>query len=132
MKNVGSRRVVDDDDFVKLAAESAQVFDVVAAVEDAGLAEQPRVKHVPLVQEVRHWIGVLEKIRWNFNYDFDVSTLLMFLTISAYVVNKGKFFLVMVHRRRKVVGAVGLELRRLQPRRTPVLSTPAWNQEHEA
>ena len=67
MKNVGSRRVVDDDDFVKLAAESAQVFDVVAAVEDAGLAEQPRVKHVPLVQEVRHWIGVLEKIGWNFN-----------------------------------------------------------------
>ena len=61
MKNVWSRRVVDDDDFVKLSAESAQIFDVVSSVEDAGLTEQPRVEHIPLVQQVRTRIRVLKE-----------------------------------------------------------------------
>ena len=59
MKDVGGGRVVDDDDFVELSAEATEVLDVVAAVEDARLAEEARVEHVPLVQQVRHGVGVL-------------------------------------------------------------------------
>ena len=59
MKDVGGGRVVDDDDFVELSAEATEVLDVVAAVEDARLAEEARVEHVPLVQQVRHRVGVL-------------------------------------------------------------------------
>ena len=60
MKDVGCGRVVDDDDFVELPAEATEVLDVVAAVEDARLAEEARVEHVPLVQQIRHGVGVLQ------------------------------------------------------------------------
>ena len=59
MKNVGRRRVVDDDYLVQLSAEAAEVFDVVSAVEDARLAEEARVEHVPLVQQIGHGVRVL-------------------------------------------------------------------------
>ena len=61
MEYVGGWRVVHDEDLVQLPAQPAEVLDVVAAVEDAGLAEQPGVEHVPLVQEVRYRISVLGK-----------------------------------------------------------------------
>ena len=60
MKNVRSRRVVDDDDVVKLSAQPAQVFDVVAAVKDARLAKQATVENVPFVQEVGNWVRILK------------------------------------------------------------------------
>ena len=60
MKNVGRRRVVDDDYLVQLSAEAAEVFDVVSAVEDARLAEEPRVENVPLVQQIGHGVRVLQ------------------------------------------------------------------------
>ena len=59
VKDVGRGRVVDDDDLVEFPAEAAEVLDVVAAVEDARLAEEARVEHVPLVQQVGHGVRVL-------------------------------------------------------------------------
>jgi hypothetical protein len=61
MKNVGSRRVVDDDDVVKVPAQPSQVFDVIAAVKHARLAEQATVKNVPFVKEIGNWIRILKK-----------------------------------------------------------------------
>ena len=60
VKNVGGGRVVDDDYLVQLSAEAAEVFDVVSAVEDARLAEEARVEHVPLVQQIGHGVRVLQ------------------------------------------------------------------------
>ena len=60
VKNVGRRRVVDDDYLVQLSAEAAEVFDVVSTVEDARLAEEARVEHVPLVQQIGHGVRVLQ------------------------------------------------------------------------
>ena len=59
VKNVGRRRVVDDDYLVQLSAEAAEVFDVVSAVEDARLAEEAVAEHVPLVQQIGHGVRVL-------------------------------------------------------------------------
>lgn len=39
--------VVYDDDPAQITAEAVQVFDVVAAVEDATVTEQPRAEHAP-------------------------------------------------------------------------------------
>lgn len=47
MENVGGGRIVDDDDAAQVPAEAVQVFHVVAAVEHAAIAEQPRAEHAP-------------------------------------------------------------------------------------
>ena len=49
MKDVGSRRIVDNYDAMEIATESTQVFDVIAAVEDARFAKQARTENAPLV-----------------------------------------------------------------------------------
>ena len=72
MKDVGGGRVIDDDYLVELPAEATEVLDVVAAVEDARLAEEARVEHVPLVQQVRHGVGVL-RAGDSFNYLIIIS-----------------------------------------------------------
>merc|ERR1719209_2120150 len=59
MEDVGGGGVVQDDNLVEVTSKSAQVLHVVATVEDAGLSEQPGSEHVPLVQQVRHRVGVL-------------------------------------------------------------------------
>lgn len=59
MKDVRSGRVVDNDDAVEVTAEPAEVLDVVAAVEDARFAEETRSEDAPLVEQVRHRVGVL-------------------------------------------------------------------------
>ena len=59
MENVGSRRIVDNDDFLEFAAKATEVLDVVAAVEDARFAEEARAEHAPLVEQIGHRIGVL-------------------------------------------------------------------------
>lgn len=59
VEDVRGRRVVDDDDSTKLPAQSAEVFDVVSPVENAGLPEEPGAEHPPLVQQVCHRIGIL-------------------------------------------------------------------------
>ncbi len=84
MKDVGGRRVVHDEDPVELPAQAAQVLDVVAAVEDAGLAEQARVEHVPLVEQVGHRVGVLaegEEERRNNKRDLLSIDLLLLLLV---------------------------------------------------
>lgn len=43
---------------LELAPKLVEVLDVVAAVEDAALAEQPRPEHAPLVEQVGHRVGV--------------------------------------------------------------------------
>lgn len=58
MENVGSGRVVDDDDLLQVPAQFVEVLDVVAAIEDAALAEQSRPEDAPLVQQVGHGIRV--------------------------------------------------------------------------
>lgn len=59
MEDVGGGRVVQDERFVELAAQPAQVLDIAALVEDAGLPEEPRPEHATAVQQVRHGVGVL-------------------------------------------------------------------------
>lgn len=59
MEDVRGRRVVHDDDSAELPAQSAEVFDVVSTVENAGFPEEPGAEHPPLVQQVRHGIGIL-------------------------------------------------------------------------
>lgn len=61
MKNVGGRRVVHNDDLAEVAAQSAQVLDVVAAVKDAGLSEEAAAESAPFVQQVRDGVSVLQK-----------------------------------------------------------------------
>lgn len=60
VEDVGGRRVVDDDDFAELPAESAEVFNIVSPVENAGFPEEPGAEHPPLVQQVGHWVGILK------------------------------------------------------------------------
>lgn len=59
VEDVRGRRVVDDDDSAELPAQSAEVFDVVSSVENAGFPEEPGAEHPPLVQQVCHGIGIL-------------------------------------------------------------------------
>lgn len=59
VEDVRGRRVVHDDDSAELPAQSAEVFDVVSSVENAGFPEEPGAEHPPLVQQVCHGIGIL-------------------------------------------------------------------------
>lgn len=63
VENVGGWRVVHDDDLAEVAAQSAQVLDVVAAVKDAGLSEEAAAESAPLVQQVGDGVGVLQRPR---------------------------------------------------------------------
>ena len=59
VEDVGRGGVVDDDDPLKFATEPTEVFDVVAAVEDARFAEESRAEDAPLVQQIRNRIRIL-------------------------------------------------------------------------
>lgn len=59
VEDVGGRRVVYDDDFAELSAQSAEVFDVVSPVENTGFPEEPGTKNPPLVQQIRYRVGIL-------------------------------------------------------------------------
>lgn len=50
---VGGGRVVDDDDAAQVAAQAVEVLHVVAAVEHAAVAEQPRAEHAPSGTDTR-------------------------------------------------------------------------------
>lgn len=50
MEDVGSRRVVDNDDFVEISSDQVEIFDVVTAVKHTRLTEQARCKHSGGVQ----------------------------------------------------------------------------------
>lgn len=69
MKDVRGGRVVQDEHFVEIASETTQVFHVVATVVDARLAEQTRSEHVPLVEQVRNRISILD-LRERYVYLF--------------------------------------------------------------
>lgn len=59
VEDVRGRRVVYNDDFPELPAQSTEVFHVVSSVENAGFPEEPGAEHPPLVQQVCHRIGIL-------------------------------------------------------------------------
>ena len=63
MKYIRRRRIVDNEDLVQFSAQPAEVFDVIASMEDTALAEQARLEHVPLIKQVGHRIGILEIIK---------------------------------------------------------------------
>lgn len=60
MEDIGGGRVVEDEHPPQVSAQPAQVLDVVPSVEDAGLAKQPRPEGPPLVQQIGHWICILQ------------------------------------------------------------------------
>lgn len=60
MENIGSRRVVHNDDVPELSPEPTKVFDIVPSVENAGFPEESCPKHTPLVQQVSHRVGILK------------------------------------------------------------------------
>lgn len=59
VKNVGGGGVVYDDDLREVAAQAAQVLDVITPVKDAGLAEEAATESPPLIQEVGDRVCVL-------------------------------------------------------------------------
>jgi len=59
MEDVWWRRIVDDDDSLELSTEPTEVLNVVPSMEDAGFAEKAWAKDAPLIQKVRHRVGVL-------------------------------------------------------------------------
>ena len=61
VEDVRGRGVVHDDDLVQVAPQPAQVLHVVPPVEDARLPEQATAEGPPLVKEVWHGVGVLER-----------------------------------------------------------------------
>lgn len=61
VEDVWGRGIIQDEGPVQVPAQAAQVFHVAALVEHAGFAEQPSPKHAALIQQVRHWVRILEK-----------------------------------------------------------------------
>lgn len=59
VEDVGGGRVVQDQGLVEVSAQPAQVLDIAALMEHAGLPEQTGPKHPTLIQQVRHWVCVL-------------------------------------------------------------------------
>ena len=47
--------------------EAVTHFDVIAPVKDAGFPEEPGPEHTPLVQQVRHWISILQSSQHTCN-----------------------------------------------------------------
>ena len=74
VKYVWRRWVIDYYDLRQFPAQFAKVFNIVSFVEHAGLPKQPRMEHVPFVQEVCHRVSILERkeenlLQWlHFNY----------------------------------------------------------------
>lgn len=59
VEDVGGGRVVQDQGLVEVSAQPAQVLDIAALMEHAGLPEQTGPKHPTLIQKVRHRVCVL-------------------------------------------------------------------------
>lgn len=59
VEDVGGGRVVQDQGLVEVSAQPAQVLDIAALMEHAGLPEQTGPKHPTLIQQVRHWVCIL-------------------------------------------------------------------------
>jgi hypothetical protein len=49
MEDVGSRRVVDDDNTLELTSQTTKILHIVSAVKDASFSEKSRPEHVPFV-----------------------------------------------------------------------------------
>lgn len=61
MEYVGGGRVVDDDDTPEVATEAVEVLHVVAAVEHAAVAEQPRAEHTPSGKIITIYLFIWDK-----------------------------------------------------------------------
>lgn len=66
MKDVGRRRVVDDDHLLQVPPQLVEVLDVVAAVEDARLSEQTCPEHTPSVEQVSNRVRILNTTKYLF------------------------------------------------------------------
>lgn len=60
VEDVGGGGVVQDKGLVELAAQAAQVLDVAALVEHTGLPKETRPEHTTLIQQVCHWVCILQ------------------------------------------------------------------------
>ncbi len=61
VEHVGGGGVVEDDHLIDRSAELGEILHVVAPMVDTRFAEQSIPEHVPLVQEIRHWVSILEE-----------------------------------------------------------------------
>ncbi len=61
VEHVGGGGVVEDDHLIDRSAELGEILHVVAPMVDAGFAKQSIPENVPLVQEIRHRVSILEK-----------------------------------------------------------------------
>lgn len=50
MEDVGHRRIIQDEGFVELPAESTQIFNVTTVMENTGLTEKSRSENSTLIQ----------------------------------------------------------------------------------
>lgn len=52
VEDVGGRRIVNDDDLIKVATKATEVLNIIPSMEDAGLPEETTAESTPLVQQV--------------------------------------------------------------------------------
>lgn len=60
VEDVRGRGVVQDQGFVELTAEATQVFNITALIEHARFTEQPCPEHATPIQQVSHWVCILQ------------------------------------------------------------------------
>lgn len=63
VEDVRGGGVVQDEDFVELPAQAAQVLYIAALVEDAGLPEETSPEDPTLVEQICYWICILKQER---------------------------------------------------------------------
>ena len=59
MKDIGRRRVVDDDRLLQVAADLREILDIVALMIIAALSEEPVVDHIVDVQLIEERVAIL-------------------------------------------------------------------------
>lgn len=65
MEDVGGRRVIQDEGFVEVSPQTAQVFHVATLVEHTRFPEEPGPEHTTLIQQVSHWVCILMGVNWG-------------------------------------------------------------------
>lgn len=63
VEDVRRGRVVQNEGLPQVPSQAAEVLDIAALVEHAGLPEQAGPEHATPVQQIRHWVGILEAER---------------------------------------------------------------------
>lgn len=64
VEDVRGGRVVQNEGFPQVPSQAAEVLDIAALMEHAGLTEEAGPEHPTPVQQISHRVGILERRRW--------------------------------------------------------------------